>query len=163
MLRKNIALICMVLTSVFVKADEGMWIPMLLGQLNESDMKANGMRMTVDDIYSVNNSSLKDAIFHFGGGCTSVVVSQEGLVFTNHHCGYGSIQSHSSIEHNYLKNGFWAKSKKEELPNDGLTAMRIVRMEDVSKKVFEGVNDGMEESKRQETINDNISKITKKQ
>ena len=120
-------------------ADEGMLIPSLIKAF-ESDMQAKGMKLTAEDIYSVNNASIKDAIFQFGGGCTSELVSNKGLLLTNHHCGYSQIQSHSSLENNYIENGFWAQNLGEELANSGLTAMRIVRIEDVTKKI----NDGFE-------------------
>src|SRR5687767_9841338 len=113
-------------------AIEGMWIPMLLKSLNEDEMKNMGFRLSADDIYSVNSSSLKDAVFLFGRGCTAELISDKGLLLTNHHCGFGQIQSHSSVEKDYLKNGFWAGDIKEELPNKGLTATRIVRMENVT-------------------------------
>lgn len=118
-------------------ADEGMLIPSLIKAF-ESDMQAKGMKLTAKDIYSVNSASIKDAIFQFGGGCTSELVSNKGLMLTNHHCGYSQIQSHSSLENNYIENGFWAKSLSEELANPGLTAMRIVRIEDVTKKIKDG-------------------------
>lgn len=117
-------------------ADEGMWIPSLLKSLNESDLKTKGLKISVEDIYSVNKSSIKDAIVLFGGGCTAEVISDQGLILTNHHCGYSQIQQHSSLEKDYLKNGFWAMSKAEELPNPGLTATFIVRIEDVTEKVL---------------------------
>ncbi|MEE3146241.1 MAG: S46 family peptidase [Bacteroidota bacterium] len=120
-------------------ADEGMLIPSLIKAF-ESDMQAKGMKLTAEDIYSVNNASIKDAIFQSGGGCTSELVSNKGLLLTNHHCGYSQIQSHSSLENNYIENGFWAQNLSEELANPGLTAMRIVRIEDVTKKI----NDGFE-------------------
>ena len=119
-------------------AGEGMWLPYLLGQLNESEMKAMGMKMSAEDIYSVNEGSLKDAIVHFGGFCTAEVISEKGLILTNHHCGYGQIQSHSTLENNYLDDGFWAKSHSAELPNAGLFATFILRMEDVTSMVLEG-------------------------
>jgi hypothetical protein len=111
-----------------------MWIPTLLQAL-EGDMQAMGLRLTADDIYSVNHSSLKDAVVHFGGGCTAEMVSSEGLLLTNHHCGYSQIQYHSSVENDFLKNGFWAMSRTEELPNPGLTATFIDRIQDVSERV----------------------------
>lgn len=117
-------------------ADEGMWIPSLLKKLNESDMQTKGLKLTAEEIYSVNKSSLKDAVVHFGGGCTAEVVSYEGLIFTNHHCGYSQIQSHSTIEKDYLRNGFWAMSRAEELPNPGLTATFVISIEDVTAKVY---------------------------
>lgn len=118
-------------------AEEGMLIPSLISAF-ESDMQAMGMKLTAEQIYSVNNSSLKDAIIHFGGGCTAELVSSKGLLLTNHHCGFSQIQSHSSLEKDYLKNGFWAKNLEEELPNPGLTAARMVRIQDVTKDVLFG-------------------------
>ena len=118
-----------------LRADEGMLIPSLIAAF-ESDMKAKGMKLSAEDIYSVNKASLKDAILQFGGGCTAELVSDQGLLLTNHHCGYSQIQSHSSLENDYLKYGFWAKTKAEELQNPGLTAVRIVRIEDVTKQIL---------------------------
>ena len=115
-------------------ATEGMWIPALLKAV-EGDMQAMGLKLTAEDIYSINRSSLKDAIVQFGGGCTASVISDQGLLLTNHHCGYGQIQSHSSLERNILKDGFWAMSMEEELVNPGLTAMFIVSIEDVTDSV----------------------------
>ena len=116
------------------QATEGMWIPALLKAV-EGDMQAMGLKLTAEDIYSINRSSLKDAIVQFGGGCTASVISDQGLLLTNHHCGYGQIQSHSSLERDILKDGFWAMSLEEELVNPGLTAMFIVRIEDVTDSV----------------------------
>ena len=111
-------------------ADEGMWLPQLLKAMNEGDMQANGLKLTAEDLYSVNNSSLKDAIVSLGGGsCTAEMISSEGLMLTNHHCAFGSIQEHSSISNDYLKNGFWAMSRDEELPNEGLTASFLISIE----------------------------------
>jgi len=135
-------------------AEEGMLIPSLIAAF-EDDMKAKGMKLSAADIYSVNNASIKDAIFQFGGGCTAELVSDKGLLLTNHHCGYGQIQAHSSLEHDYLKNGFWAKNLAEELPNPGLTATRIVRIEDVTAAVFAGTSSKADLS----TINANIKKL----
>ena len=118
-----------------LRADEGMLIPSLIAAF-ESDMKAKGMKLSAEDIYSVNKASLKDAILQFGGGCTAELVSDQGLILTNHHCGYSQIQSHSSLENDYLKYGFWAKTKADELQNQGLTAVRIVRIEDVTKLIL---------------------------
>ncbi|MFM7596691.1 MAG: S46 family peptidase [Flavobacteriales bacterium] len=126
-------------------ADEGMLIPLLIKAF-ESDMQARGMKLTADQIYSVNHASLKDAIFQFGGGCTAELVSSQGLLLTNHHCGYSQIQSHSSLEHDYLKNGFWAKEKKDELTNPGLTATRIVRIEDVTALVLQNTQGKQDKS-----------------
>lgn len=141
-----------------LKASEGMWIPMLLKSLNESDMKAMGLRLSAEDLYSINKSSLKDAIVHFGGGCTAEVVSSQGLIFTNHHCGFSQIQSHSSVENDYLKNGFWAKEKSQELTNPGLTATFIVRIEDVTKEVLEGT-EGKSDAEKAGMVADHIRQI----
>jgi Peptidase S46 len=144
-----------------IRADEGMWIPMLLGQLNEAEMQSMGLKMTAEDIYSVNHSSMKDAIVLFGRGCTAEIVSEQGLILTNHHCGYGSIQKHSSLENDYLTDGFWAMDMSEELVNPGLTATILVRMEDVTVQILEGVTDEMSESERTSIIEKNISEIEK--
>jgi len=117
-------------------AIEGMWLPQLLKEVNEKEMKSLGMRISAEDIYNINRSSMKDAVFLFGGGCTAELVSSKGLLLTNHHCGFGQIQSHTSLEHDYLKYGFWAADNKAELPNKGLTATRIVRIEDVTQAVL---------------------------
>ena len=124
--------ICLITNDL--KAKEGMWIPTLLSAL-EGDMQSMGMRLTAEDIYSVNHSSLKDAVVHFGGGCTAEMISSEGLLLTNHHCGYSQIQYHSSVDNDYLKNGFWAMNRDEELANPGLTATFIDRIHDVTQRV----------------------------
>ncbi len=118
-------------------ADEGMWLPSLIGE-RIKDMQSKGFELTAEDIYSVNQAALKDAIVLFGRGCTGELVSNQGLLFTNHHCGYGQIQAHSSVEHDYLTNGFWAMNRSEELPNPGLTVSFLVRMEDVTARVEAG-------------------------
>lgn len=143
-------------------ARDGMWIPMLLQQLNEAEMQAMGLKLTAEDIYSVNHSSLKDGIVKFGRGCTGEIVSGEGLLLTNHHCGFGAIQSHSAIEHDYLTDGFWAMNREEELPNEGLTVTFLVRIEDVTNSVLEGVTHEMTEVERNELIEKNIVAITRK-
>ncbi|NLP58237.1 S46 family peptidase [Lutibacter sp. B1] len=143
------------------KIQGGMWIPSLLEGMNEQEMQLLGSKMTAKDIYDVNNSSLKDAIAHFGGGCTSEIISPNGLLLTNHHCGYGAIQSHSSVDHDYLKDGFWAKSYAEELPNEHLSATFIKRIDDVTTEVFEGVTDEMDEVSKSKLIDQNINKVTK--
>ena len=140
-------------------AKEGMWLPFLIGQLNADEMTQMGMEITAEDIYSVNNSSLKDAIVHFGGGCTAELISSKGLLLTNHHCGYSRIQSHSSLEHNYLKDGFWAMSAEEELRNPGLTASIIKYMEDVTNEVMKGINEDMDEQQRAESMQSNVDAI----
>ncbi|MCE2788321.1 MAG: S46 family peptidase [Saprospiraceae bacterium] len=140
---------------------EGMWLPQLLKALNEKEMKSMGMKLSADDIYSINKGSLKDAIVHFGGFCTSEIVSPNGLLLTNHHCGYGQIQSHSTVENNLIKNGFWAKNYKEELPNEGLTATLIDYIDDVTEKALLGVTPGMNAGDRQSLIESNIANIRK--
>lgn len=142
-------------------AKEGMWLPYLLQKMNASDMQAMGMKITAEEIYSVNKASMKDAIVHFGGGCTAELVSAKGLLFTNHHCGYRQIQKHSSVDHDYLTNGFWANNMQEELPNPGLTAKILIRMDDVTDKVLTDVNDGMSETERQKKIKENIAAVVK--
>ncbi len=136
----------------------GMWIPSLLKGMNETEMKSLGMKMSVSDIYDVNSSSLKDAVPHFNGGCTSEVISPQGLLLTNHHCGYGQIQSHSSVENDYLADGFWAKSLQEELPNKNLVVTFIVKIEDVTAQVLQGVLDTDTEANKQLKIEKNIAK-----
>lgn len=155
----TLAILSFSLFGTTLKADEGMWIPMLLEQLNEDEMIDMGLELTAEDIYSINKSSLKDAIVHFGGGCTAEMISKEGLMLTNHHCGYGEIQSHSSVEHDYLKDGFWAMNKGEELPNEGLTASFIKRMDDVSDEALNGVTSEMTEAERRDQISINIKGI----
>ena len=105
------------LSMLLVKADEGMWLPLLL-QDNEADMQALGLQLNAEDIYSINNSSLKDAVVSLGGFCTAEMISDQGLLLTNHHCGYGQIQSHSTVSKDYLSDGFWAMDKSEELENE---------------------------------------------
>lgn len=132
--------------------DEGMWLPMFVERLNHTDMQKLGLKLSAKEIYDINNSSLKDAIVNLGGFCTAEVVSEQGLLFTNHHCGYDAIQSHSSIEHDYLTDGFWASSFEEELPNEGLTASFLVKMDDVTKMVLEKTKPEMSESERSSMI-----------
>lgn len=143
------------------RADEGMWLPVLLDQLNITDMKARGFQLTAEDIYSVNHTSMKDAVCQFGGGCTAELISGKGLLLTNHHCGYGYIQSHSTVEHDYLTNGFWAMNQSEELPCKGLTATFIVSMEDVTAKILAGVQDTMSEASRNKLIDKNSKELEK--
>ena len=139
----------------------GMWIPSLLEGVNETEMQQLGSKLTAKDIYDVNNSSLKDAIVHFNGGCTSEIISPNGLLLTNHHCGYGAIQSHSSVEHDYLKDGFWAKSYDEELSNPSMSVTFIKRIDDVTEAVFAGVTSDMDEASKMKLINQNILKVNK--
>ena len=140
------------------KAGEGMWIPMLL-QYNEKEMQEMGMKITAEDIYSINHSSLKDAIVLFGGGCTGEIVSDYGLLLTNHHCGYDYIQKHSSVEHDYLTNGFWAMNRGEELPCPGLSVIFLREMRDVTDRVLEGITVDTPEEERQAKVDANIKKI----
>ena len=139
--------------------DEGMWLPIFVEQLNYDEMQAMGLNLSAEDIYSINNSSLKDAIVNFGNFCTGEIVSPEGLILTNHHCGYEAIQSHSTIDHDYLTDGFWAMSRDEELPNEGLSATFFVRMEDVTERVLAEVTDEMTEDERSKAVKDAIKEI----
>lgn len=148
-----------ILSRVTVFAVEGMWIPMLLQQLNEKEMQEMGFQLSAEDVYSINHSSMKDAILLFGRGCTSEIISDQGLLLTNHHCGYSSIQKHSSIEHDYLTDGFWAMNQNEELPNPGLTATLMIEMREVTTEVFNGVNDKMTEAERNTMIKDNANAL----
>ena len=125
-------------------------------------MQQLGFHLTADDIYSINHNSMKDAIVLFGSGCTAELISSQGLLLTNHHCGYSFVQSHSTMEHNYLHDGFWAKSLQEEIPMEGLTVTFLVYMEDVTEQVLAGVTDQDKEADRQATIKENIAKVTKK-
>lgn len=139
----------------------GMWIPSLLKGMNETEMKNLGMKISAEDIYSVNKSSLKDAVPHFDGGCTAEVISPKGLILTNHHCGYDNIQSHSTVEHDYLTNGFWAYKMEEELPNKDLFVTFIVKIEDITAKVLENVSTLPSEGEKQKKIQENIAALTK--
>ena len=145
--------------SVKVKADEGMWLLPLIDRLNVGTMTEMGLKLSAEDIYSINKACLKDAVVIFGGGCTGEIVSPEGLLLTNHHCGYGQIQSHSTVEHDYLANGFWAKTREEELPNPGLSVLFLTSIEDVTARVLSNVNSSMTEQQRSEAINSMRSKI----
>lgn len=143
--------------SAIAYGGEGMWLPHLLKALNESDMKAQGCKLSAEDIYSVNKGSLKDAVAHFGGFCTSEVISNQGLLLTNHHCGYGNIIYHSTVNNNHLKNGFWAKSKDEELPNPNLFVRFIEEIVDVTSTLLEGVTPQMTNQQREEQIGNNMT------
>lgn len=156
---KSIKLVFLaVLISFGAQAHEGMWIPSLL-KIVEGDMQAEGLKLSADDIYAINHSSLKDAIVHFGGGCTAEIVSGQGLILTNHHCGLSQVQSHSSVDHDYIKNGFWAMTKAEELKNDGLTATLIVRIDNVTDRVNKGIEANMDEKARFKAQYDNMQLI----
>ena len=152
-----------ILASAFltVKADEGMWLPSLISQ-RIGDMQAKGFRLSAEDIYCINQASLKDAVVLFGGGCTGELISSEGLLLTNHHCGYAQIQKHSSVEHDYLKDGFWAMDRSEELPNPGLEVWFLDRMEDVTGAVLDGYEPGMTEQQRDSVVRTNSEAIAGK-
>ncbi len=141
------------------RAIEGMWLPMLLSELNESEMKAMGFQLSASDVYDANQSSLKDAIVSFGGFCTGEVISSKGLLLTNHHCGFGQIQKHSSVERDYLKNGFWAMNPDQELQNPGLTATFVKYMVDVTNEIMSGINPDLDDQQRASQIKERIQQI----
>ncbi|MBK7711545.1 MAG: S46 family peptidase [Bacteroidales bacterium] len=141
------------------RADEGMWIPLLIEKYNIKLMQEKGFRLSSEYIYSVNKACMKDAIVQFGGGCTGEIISSDGLLITNHHCGYSQIQKHSSLQNDYLTDGFWAMSRKEELSNPGLTVTFLKRMEDVTDKVMQGVTDAKDNNEREKIISSNIKEI----
>ena len=161
----NMKKISILLTAIMLlvaspsRADEGMWIPLLIEKYNIKIMQENGFKLTAEDIYSVNKASMKDAVVIFGGGCTGEFISDRGLIITNHHCGYGMIQNHSTLEHDYLKDGFWAASPEQELQNPGLTVTILKYMEDVTDRVLKGVTETMGNEERDAVINANISSI----
>lgn len=142
-----------------LRAGEGMWLPQLLQSLNEPEMKSMGMKMSAEDIYSVNAGSLKDAVLLFNGGCTGEVVSDQGLLFTNHHCGYAAIVSKSTLEHNYLTEGFWAKNFSEELPIPNMYVTFIIRIEDITAQVMQGIDKNFSMKEQQPMIDKNIAKV----
>ena len=142
-------------------ADEGMWLPQLLQALNEKDMKRLGMKINASDIYSISKGSLKDAIVSFGGFCTAEVISDKGLLLTNHHCGFDAIQNHSSVTNNYIRDGFWAYNYGQELQNPGLFATFIVRIEEVTKDVLVNVGSTLSEAERQSQVDKNINRLKK--
>lgn len=161
-MKKLILCLAAAVVSLTAAADEGMWLLPYLQKMNIGDMKAKGCQLTAEDIYSVNHGSLKDAIVIFGNGCTGEVVSPEGLVFTNHHCGYGSIQALSSVEHDYLKDGFWAMSNEEELPAPGLTVTFIRRIIDVTPEVLGNIPSIAKGEERSEMEDKNIEALYEK-
>ena len=144
---------------ISLKADEGMWLPMFVKRLNEVDMQAAGLQLTAEELYSINNSSLKDAIVSFSGFCTGEVISAEGLLLTNHHCGYGAIQDHSTVENDYLTDGFWAMDRSKELENPDLFVDFLIRMEDVTERILAVVNDEMTEAERAQAIDAEMKAI----
>lgn len=162
-MRKRLIITVSLLTAfsaLTARADEGMWLPSLIGN-RIADMQEKGFRLNAEDIYSINQASLKDAVVLFGRGCTGELVSPEGLLLTNHHCGYGQIQQHSSVEHDYLKDGFWAMSREEELPNKGLTVSFLERMEDVTGIILKGYSPEMSESERAGLVKQNSDALIK--
>ncbi|WP_237144320.1 S46 family peptidase [Pontibacter pamirensis] len=163
MLKRILSLLLLVSLNVpfTAKADEGMWLPMLIKRLNYTDMQKQGLQLTAEEIYSVNNSSLKDAIVQFGGFCTGEFISPEGLLLTNHHCGFGAIQSHSTTEHDYLTDGFWATSKDQELPNEGLYVDILHHMDDVTAKVLEGIDNNTPEEQRARLVAERTQALAK--
>jgi len=162
---KRIALILfstLFLISHPLQADEGMWLPILLKKLNIKTMQEMGLTLSAEDIYSINQSCLKDAIPIFGGGCTSEIISDQGLLMTNMHCGYRQVQSHTTLENDYLKRGFWAMSREEELTNPGLSVTFLIRMEDVTEEVLKDITDDMDETTRSANIRKVSTEIEEK-
>ncbi len=159
---KRILVSLLIVHSLFftLRAKEGMWIPIFLEKYNLAEMQQMGFKLTAQDIYDVNNASMKDAVVIFGGGCTGELISGDGLLITNHHCGLGQVQRHSSVEHDYLTNGFWAMNRGEELPNPGLTVSFLEYMEDVTDEVFDGIS-GLNDEEKERKIQNNILKIRK--
>lgn len=162
-MKKKVLLLLLLLAVKFAKADEGMWLPYLLGQQVYNDMVQKGLKLTKEQLYSINKASVKDAIIIFGGGCTGEIVSNQGLIFTNHHCGYDAIATASTVEHNYLKNGFYAQTKIQEIPAKGLTVQFLVRVDDVTKKMEEalqGLSGQDRMKKQQDAIGEIVTEAT---
>jgi hypothetical protein len=160
-MKKIILFLTMCLIAFPVRADEGMWFLMFIERLNHRDMEKMGLQLTSEEIYSINHHSLKDAVVQFNGGCTAELISKEGLVLTNHHCGYDAIAELSTAEQNYLKNGYWAPTRKDELKPSSLYVRFFVRMDDVSKRILSKLNDKMTEAEREKTINQETALIEK--
>lgn len=160
-MKKSLAIIAAILMSVISSwADEGMWLPALISQ-RIGDMQAKGFKLSAEDVYSVNQASLKDAVVLFGGGCTGELISPEGLLLTNHHCGYSWIQKHSSVEHDYLKDGYWAMTREQELPDPGLTVSFLDHMEDVTAAVLDGYVPEMTEAQRDSLVREHSAALIK--
>jgi hypothetical protein len=157
-MKKLLVVIIACLAGISARADEGMWLPSLIHE-RIADMQAKGFKLSAEDIYSINQASLKDAVMMFGRGCSAELLSGEGLILTNYHCGYAQIQKHSSVEHDYLKDGFWAMKREEELPNPGLTVSFLERMEDVTAIVLKGYTPDMTEEQRIELIRHNSTNL----
>src|SRR5215813_14291637 len=159
-MKKTLFTLILIVTLLFrAAADEGMWLPLLLGQQVYNDMAKKGLKLTKDQLYNINKASLKDAIVIFGGGCTGEIVSSEGLIFTNHHCGYDAVASASTVDHNYLRDGFYAKSRGDEIPAEGLTVQFLLRIDDVTKEVMDSLQglSGMDRVQRQQRVILNIN------
>lgn len=152
-------ILCSLIHNFQAFAEEGMWPPGLINAAILEQMKAKGFALTPDQIYSTSQPSLKDAIVLFGRGCTAEIISNQGLILTNHHCGHGQIQSHSTLQNDYLENGFWAKTKQDELKNPGLTVSILVRMEDVTNQAMEGISPGLAQKERLTQMETNLKKI----
>ena len=160
MKRLTITILTIVL-AITARADEGMWLPSLISQ-RIADMQEKGFHLNAEDIYDINQASLKDAVVLFGRGCTGELISPDGLLLTNHHCGYSQIQKHSSVEHDYLRDGFWAMTRNEELPNEGLTVSFLERMEDVTDIILKGYEPSMSEKEREQIVRSNTLALTTK-
>ena len=162
-MNKKINLLCILMMLFFfgARADDGMWLPYSINGQNLADMQRLGCKLTAEQIFSFNQPSLKDAIVQFGGGCTGELISPEGLLLTNHHCGLSYVQTHASVEHDYLKDGFWARSKDQELPNEGLTVSFLSYIEDVTNAVLKGITSNMSEEERAEKIDANRKQLAK--
>jgi hypothetical protein len=160
-MRKLLMITALLLSVMVARADEGMWLPYSLNGQNLAEMQAMGCKLTAEQIFSFNQPSIKDAIVQFGGGCTGEIISPEGLLLTNHHCGLSYVQKHSSVEHDYLTDGFWANNKNEELPNPGLSVLFLNKVEDVTEAVLNGVTVGTTEAEREELVAKNSRELVK--
>jgi hypothetical protein len=160
-MRKLVALLLLLFTVTSIYAVEGMWIPTLLKRYNIEEMQKMGFKLTAEDIYDINHASMKDAVVLFGSGCTGEVISGDGLLITNHHCGFGQIQKHSSVAHDYLTNGFWAKNKAEELANPGLSVQFLVKMEEVTAAILKGVSPELSTDSTRKVIAANVEAVKK--
>jgi ATP-dependent Lon protease len=160
---KHYLLVFTLFVGLFVRADEGMWFLMFIDRLNHRDMEKLGLQLTAEEIYSINHSSLKDAVVQFNGGCTAELISSQGLVLTNHHCGYDAIAELSTPENDHLTNGFWAMNHSEELKPKSLFVRFFVRMDDVSKRILSKVTKDMTEEQRDKAIKAEIAVIEQEQ
>ena len=159
MKKVSMTLLALLLLVPVAKADEGMWFLMFIERLNQRDMQKLGLQLTAQEIYSINHNSLKDAIVQFNGGCTASIISKDGLVLTNHHCGYGNIAQLSTPENNHLKNGFWARSHAEELSPKQSFVRFFVRMDNVTERMLSVVKPTMTEKEREAALNQEMAKI----